>query len=188
MEQGTQAAKNESKNASTKANGGAHAAEGIDPKTGLPAGMVPVASDLCHYKPDTCSDVHVRGYLIDHQQMPPADTGPWSIFVIQLTEASKGEDRDGKVQKLEAGGYVAICVTHTLKPMLQYARMQNVVFEIFIKPKEKVKIGGGKTMWTYNCGAFPKPLKRVDLGIMPPGAAVSPQLGTGDVGSSEIPF
>lgn len=188
-----QAAKSNEKSTTSRSTNGGKAAQGeeavetkLNEKTGLPEGMVPVASDLCHYKPDTCSAVALRGFLVDHQQMPPADTGPWSILVVKLTQPSKGEDRDGKVCDLAEGDYVAICMTHTLSPLLQYARLANAVFEIFIQPKAKVKIGGGKTMWTYACGAFPKPQKRLDLGIMPPGATAAPMLGTG--GDSEIPF
>ena len=150
----------------------------------LPKGMVPVASDLRQYKPDTCGATALQGYLVDLQDMPPTDNGPWSIFVVCLTAPTKSVDRDDVLGTSEIGDYVSIAVTHALKPLAPYARHAALTFEVFIKPKTKIKLGAGKTMWTYDCGAHPKAVKRIDVGIMPPGAPASAPA----VLETEIPF
>lgn len=174
---------NTKKNANGNATKDVSAASAND----LPEGFVPVAADMNQFKPDLCGKAILRGHLVDRVEMPPTDNGAWAVFVIRLSVDSKVVDRDDHVIDAHAGDYVMIAETHTLKTLAQYARIRDAVYEIFIQPKEKVKLSGGRTMWTYVCGAAPKPLRRQDLGIMPPGVSSgAPQLAAGD--SSEIPF
>lgn len=122
-----------------------------------------IAVDRPMYKPDLCKKTALRGYLIDLIPMPETDNGPWSAYVFKLTApclAVDGFDESGEAKDYPAGSEVLLNETVKLRGQLSRLLNPNVLIEVEVKPLEKVKLGGGRTMWIYQIRANEKSMKK----------------------------
>lgn len=118
------------------------------------------------YNADKCGDVPLVGYLVCKEPMNPIDDRPWDAFVIRTTQPTKALDREKNVVEIAVGEEVLIPATNQLaKFMSKAASHSQLAFEVFIKPKSKISLGKGKSMWTYNLGADMKGVSLDSLGI-----------------------
>jgi hypothetical protein len=156
-----------------------------------PAGksrFVKVATDRAMYKPEECEKATITGFLVGVQHFADSDNGPWSAFVIRATEPTKGCDFEGKVVTVNAGEELLLPRTAKLALLDKPASDATRMAEVQITPKAKVKIGGGRTMWTYDVAVNPELAPRKGLDLLG-GNPMPRQLGAGTQdGDSEIPF
>jgi hypothetical protein len=106
------------------------------------------------------------GYLINLIAMAPINNREWNAFVVKTTEPTRALDREKKVVEVPPGAEILIPATHQLVQFFdRVASNPTYVYEVMIKPKKKIKIGGGQTMWTFELGANPaNPIARAELG------------------------
>jgi hypothetical protein len=107
------------------------------------------------YKPENCAETPLVGYVLDRIAMPENDNGPWSCFVIRLTApclAVDGFDADATPKTFPIGTEVLLNSTVKLKSVDRFLH-PNWLIEIRVAPDKKVKLDGGRTMWTYKVAA-----------------------------------
>lgn len=116
------------------------------------------------YKPDLCHEKAVRGYLLDYLEMPAVDGDrEWNTYIVKLTQPTIACDREGNVHPVAAGEEIMVPEVYDLEhcPALRTAcENPEETYEVFLKPVERTKIGGGKTLWRYDIKFAPKPTKR----------------------------
>jgi len=121
----------------------------------LGKGAVELRLERTMYAAEACGQVPVVGFLVDLLDMPPIDMGrdgkrDWRAFVIKLTHATKGRDRDENIVDVEPGEEIIMPATFQIATALaRFARDPAVMHEVGIEPKSKIDIGGGKFFWTY---------------------------------------
>jgi hypothetical protein len=130
-----------------------------------------VTTNPLQYKPETCKDTPIQGRIVSMEKMPFAQdettkewTKAWYVFNIELTAPSVGEDISGKVQNAEIGDIVRVPLNKELEsihPAFMAATRAGKYLEIRLKPIERVKLEGVKTMWRYSL-AFDKAEFRAD--------------------------
>lgn len=176
------------KETSAKKNGGAVANE-------LEDGWVELAVDRPMYKPDTCRKTPLRGRLINLVSMPETDNGPWNAYVIKTTKpclAVDGFDDSDAAKEYPAGTEVLLTETVKLKGELSKLLNPDFLIEVEITPTEKVKIGGGRTMWRYSIRANHKSVAKrpaiYALNSVTTAPARQLAAGGGGTESDEIPF
>lgn len=129
-----------------------------------PAEFVSLSTNALVYKPDLCKTHPVQGYLLGRVMMPPVGGDrEWECLVLRTTKPTIGCDRDDNVLPVKAGDEIRIPVTHQLQQDAKIAGIAGSTHwtaELFLKPKEKISIGGGKTMWTYDARMSPKVRER----------------------------
>jgi hypothetical protein len=156
---------------------------------GPPKGWQEVASDRLVYKPELCQGRSIQGILMARLELPdgPNDE-PWHAYVVRCTAPTLGVDREGKVQEVRKGEEVLIPQTYRLADLQRAAENLEIAWEVWIKPKHQVNLGGGKKMWTYTVAVNPKSGRRTEdmkffLGGNVTGAGAVPQLGAGGGGN-----
>lgn len=115
------------------------------------------------FKPDLCHEHAVRGYVLDYQEMPPVDDRAWAVYIIKLTHATVGCDRDDNIFAANAGDEIMVPEVYSLQncPALRaLAQNPNETCEVYLKAVDKEKIGGGRTLWRYKISFNPKRQKR----------------------------
>lgn len=142
----------------TPANGNAAlaastAAEGDIVSAPEPENWMKVGGDRMVYKPETCHDFAIQGLLLGRQELPGGVGGlPWAAYVVRLTAPTKATDRtqDDKLVTIPAGDEIYLPETARLAQTLQAAAENpDFIFEIWIKPTSKQKLGQGREMWLY---------------------------------------
>lgn len=169
----------------------------VDPFAQDDATFKEIATQRFMYNADKCKDVPLVGNLLNMLVMPPIERAgimnPWNAFLILATRPTKGTDRDKLLVDVPVGGEVLIPATFELTQFLEKAAVsEKFVFEVFIKPKQKIDIGGGQTMWLYSLKAKPEPKARRGFGLAAvlaplqlPGAAAA---GSGQASDSDAPW
>lgn len=124
------------------------------------------------YAAEACGDVPLCGFIVDLLDMPAIEGGKnkqtgememrdWKAFVFRATYATKGLDREKNVVDVEPGEEIIIPATFQIEAALgRFARDPKVMHEIALKPKAKIDLGGGKTMWQYRVIATKKTEER----------------------------
>lgn len=165
----------------------AAASTAVDPFAADDAAFKEIATQRYMYNADKCKDVPLVGNLLNMLMMPPIERAgilqPWNAFLIRVTRPTKGTDRDKNLVDVAVDSEVLIPATFELTQFLEKAATsEKFVFEVFIKPKQKIDIGGGQSMWLYSLKAKPEPKARRGFGL----AAVlaPPQLPGGTMAGS----
>lgn len=111
------------------------------------------------YKPEACGEVPLIGHVIQLLDMPPLEDGRnWQAFVFRTTHPTKGVDRAGDVVDVGVDEEIIIPATWQLASAIaRFASDPGVMFEVALLPKERINIGGAKTMWTYRAAVGRKP-------------------------------
>jgi hypothetical protein len=123
------------------------------------------------YKPETCKEYPLVGFLLNRLPMPPINKRPWDAFLIRLTRPTKAIDRDDNLVDVGVGDEVLIPATFILASTLSKAATDaEKVYEIRIQPTKTIDVGGGQEMWEYDLAAKPNPRPRKHFGLA---AAVS---------------
>ncbi len=128
----------------------------------LGKGAVELRLDRTMYAAESCGKVPVVGFLVDLLDMPPIDMGregkrDWKAFVIKLTHATKGLDRDKNVVDVEPGEEIIMPATTQIASALsRFARDPVAMHEVGIEPKEKLDLGDDRSFWTYRVIATKK--------------------------------
>ena len=170
----------------------------VDPFASDDAAFKEIATQRFMYNADKCKDIALVGNLLNMLVMPPIERAgvmnPWNAFLILTTRPTKGTDRDKVLVDIPVGSEVLIPATFELTQFLEKAAVsEKFVFEVFIKPKQKIDLDkGGQTMWLYSLKAKPEPKARRGFGLaavlaplqLPGGAAG----GTGGASDSDNPF
>jgi hypothetical protein len=134
-------------------NDAANSIAGVTPIE-APGDFTPLSTNALIYKPDDCHTHAVQGMLLGRLQMPPVGgEREWDVYVLRATKPTIGVDREGKVHAVKAGDEIRVPVTHVLD---SDAKMQAIsgstewTAEVYLKPTQKISIGGGKTLWQYD--------------------------------------
>jgi hypothetical protein len=152
-------------------------------------GFVDVVTERGMYKPDTCKETPLQGYLINKIPMPPQRGRAWNAFLVRITAPCLVEDRDGNVTTAPIGSEVLIPGTYALEGALTRAALATIIHEVRIIPLKRNDIGGGQSLWSYKIQAKKDGVERDRFGFsaMLGEPAEVPQLTAG--GSSDnIPF
>lgn len=107
------------------------------------------------YKPESCKDTPIIGYVLDLIHMPENDNGPWSCFVIRLTKpclAVNGFDSDAVPQEFPEGTEILLNLTVKLRTVDRFLHPKWLI-EVRVQPTKKEKLSGGRTMWLYSVAA-----------------------------------
>jgi len=154
----------------------------------LGKGAVELRLERTMYAAEACGQVPVVGFLVDLLDMPQIDMGrdgkrDWQAFVIKLTHATKGRDREENIVDVEPGEEIIMPATFQIATALaRFARDPEVMHEVGIEPKAKVDIGGGKNFWTYRVIATNKTEPRGSAYALSGGKEKVPaKLPTGEV-------
>lgn len=137
----------------------------------LKEGAVELSLDRHIYAAEDCGDVPLVGFMIDLLDMPPIKAGKdkdrdWKAFVFLATHDTKGRDREGNVVTVKAGEEILIAATYQIEGSLRrFVGDPAKMHEIAIKPKTKLDLGGGQTMWQYRVIVTKK---TQDRGVMYP--------------------
>jgi hypothetical protein len=120
----------------------------------LPEGFSEIKLDRLVYKPESCGDTPLVGWLLAKIDLPGAEGNPdWTALIIKATQVTKGVNRDGEVVAVPVGDEVLIPATAKLmQAFSKAADVQDKVFQIFIKPTNKTKLDGVRSMWNYTTG------------------------------------
>jgi hypothetical protein len=145
------------------------------------------------YKPEVCGNMPVVGYLLDILQMPAADREEnpnWKAFLIRLSHETNVVNRSGDVVRARAGEEIILPASHQLAVNLaRFALNPTEMTEVGIQPKEQIKIGGGKKMWTFRVVATGKSEERTSLYKLSEkiaAASEAPMLGQGVTGNGTV--
>jgi hypothetical protein len=147
-------AKDESATKARKGGGGA-AAE-------APAqdGWQKVQTSRPFYFAETCKATPLQGYLLNVEDMPPSDLGPWAAYSIKTTAdclaVPQGEDDSDEPVTIPAGTEVMVKATKQLRQSLSRYLSAHSIMEVRIQPLGLEKLSGGRTMWTYDVTMNPK--------------------------------
>jgi hypothetical protein len=132
--------------------------------TDMWAGFEKIETERYMYNPNEGCDLPLVGYAINLMPMPPISRGvnkatgqvewqDWECFIIRTTRPTKALNREKEPVIVPPGKEVLIPATYTLSQhFTQVSTVPDRCFEVLINPKKKVKIGGGKTMWTWELG------------------------------------
>ncbi len=107
------------------------------------------------YKPDTCRKTAIQGFVLDLVAMPENENGPWSCFVIELTEpclAVDGIDPDAEPIERAIGTEVLLNSTVKLRTLDRFLH-PKFLCEVRVQPTTKEKLSGGRSMWLYRVDA-----------------------------------
>lgn len=176
------ATKTADRSTTTTEPGAAGAAAAAPPVESVPKGWTEVASDRLMYKPEMCQGRAVQGILLTRLELPDGPQGgPWYAYVIRLTAPTLGVDRDDAITEVPAGQELLLPENYRLADLKRAAENLDSAFEVWIKPKKLISLGGGKNMWTFTVAVNPKAMKRTEdmkffLGNNTTGA---PQLAAG---------
>lgn len=132
----------------------------------VPDGFITISTDAYVWKAD--HGVPVRGWILNKQDFPGNDTTrPFSMLLVKTTEATKGEEKDENnvkhVVDVPAGEHVMVVVNHGLKLLEKAAMHPDKCVEVFIAPKAKQKIGGGRTVWKFDIAISPHVKLRAEI-------------------------
>jgi hypothetical protein len=128
-----------------KANGGAAIAA-------LGDGFDEIITDRAMYKPEQCKERPLIGHLLGVLDMPETDNGPWSAFVIRVTQPTLVVEGDD-VRESRPNEEVLITSTAKLKQAIGgMATVADKVYQVHIQPTHQVKLDGGRKMWMYKVG------------------------------------
>lgn len=112
-----------------------------------------LSTDRAVYSHDECHTHGVQGFILARLEMPPVGgSRPWNALLIKTTQPTIGLDRAGKKIAVAAGEQILMPTTYSLDhdPVIaKLADNPDWVGEFFLLPKEKIDIGGGKSMWTF---------------------------------------
>jgi hypothetical protein len=147
-----------------------------------PKGWQEVASDRLVYKPEVCQGRPIQGILMARLELPEGPNGePWHAYVIRCTAATLGVDREDRVLDVAPGSEILLPETFRLADLRKAADNMDIAWEVWVKPKGQVNLGGGKKMWTYTVAVNPKSGKRTaDMKFFLGGTQQAPQLGAGN--------
>ena len=143
------------------------------------------------YKPEECKTALV-GFLLGQLDMAaPTKTDPnkrFYPFVVKLTQPCEAFNREKQKVTVPIGEEVLVASAKLQSEFGNAANNPKSVVEIFIQPKKKINLDGGKTMWTYTMGAGRIVPREGDLRLFGGQKAV-PTLAMGQGGEdAEIPF
>jgi hypothetical protein len=165
-------------------------ASALPPPAAEPSsGWAKVASDRMVYKPEQCHTHPVQGLLLGRQELP--GDPPWAAFIIRLTQPTIAVDRNDKVIAIAAGEEIYLPETNRLEGLRRAAANPGEVFEVWVKPHEKIKLGGGRELWIYKVQVNKKSQPRTGDMKMFVGGQQPAQLGMGDAagaGADAPPF
>lgn len=179
-----EAVKNEATKNGNKAPAGAGASHNV------PEGFIEVGQDRNQYKPETCGDMPVIGFLLGMIDLPNAgDVGVWSALVVRLTQPVKTVNREDQIVTAKVGDEIIVPATAKLKQAFaNVANRQDLAFQVFIQPTHKQKLDGGKTMWVYKTAVHKDAKPRTgELRLI--GGTMSRPVGMGEgIPNTDIPF
>lgn len=119
-----------------------------------PEDFMPLSTNALIYKPDDCHTHAVQGFLLSRIQMPPVGgEREWDVFVLRATKPTIGVDREGKVHAVKPGDEIRVPVTHVLDSDAKITAISGSTdwtAEVYLKPTQKIAIGGGKNLWQYD--------------------------------------
>lgn len=145
--------------------------------------------DRTMYKPETCGDKPLVGYVVRLQDMPPIEGKAWQAFLIRTTEPTKATDREGNVIDVGVDEDVLIPATwRLLEGLTPFATDPEKMFEVFIQPKaERIKLKGRTPMWDYDLLVADRTKARTGVFVLPKSEtkALPPAEGAT---AEEIPF
>lgn len=123
-----------------------------------------LSTDRAVYSHDECHTHGVQGFILARLEMPPVGgSRPWSALLIKCTQPTIGLDREGKKVAVAAGAQLLMPTTYSLDndPVIaKLADNPDWIGEFFLMPKEKIDIGGGKSMWTFKAQLIGDATKR----------------------------
>jgi hypothetical protein len=133
----------------------------------VPEGAVKSNQNRLLYKPETCNKWPIKGLVHSYQKMPDVGEGDksreWYVYIIALTQKSVGQNRDGKLMVADVGDEIMVVETYSLQAdtrLRDVAENPKWTCEVILKPTDKIKIGGGQTMWEWELFFVPKSIKR----------------------------
>lgn len=153
--------------------------------------FVKVVTDRAMYKADECGKATITGFLVGVKHFPDGDNGPWDAFIIRATEPTKGVDFEGKVVTVNPGEELLLVRTAKLQALDRAATHPSKMGEVQITPKQKIKIGGGRTMWTYDVAINPDLQVRKGMDLIASDTAPTRQLTAGAAtqdDGNDLPF
>lgn len=159
-----------------------------------------VVTDRPMYRVESCKELPLVGRLLGLAAMPEVEvsqkdrengrTGAWNAYVILTTEPTMACPVGSKVaEKTPAGTQVLIGESAKLAELRKHLHPDKI-FEVSIKPTEKINLTGGKSMWLFDIGCdFDNPTPRtaqfaLPTAGLPPTKQMSAAAGDGE----EIPF
>ena len=161
-----------------------------------------VVTDRPMYRVEKCQGKPLVGHLLGLGAMPEVEvsaadrangrTGAWNAYIILTTEPTLACPVGSKTaEEVPAGTQVMIGESAKLVELRKHLH-QDKIFEVSIKPLEKVGLAGGKSMWTFDIGCdFQNPIPRtaefaLPSAALPPTKQMTATASTND--GDEIPF
>jgi hypothetical protein len=133
-----------------------------------------------------------HGYLLSTTHIVPKKGKPFDALIVHLLTPTFAYDREGELVRVEKGAEILIPVTATLQKVAAVCeKHRGKTFEFFIRPRAKVDIGAGQTMWTYDTRIKIEPVdpKKVPASAALLATARDERAGAGEEPSnSDIPF
>lgn len=161
-----------------------------------------VVTDRPMYRVEKCQGKPLIGYLLGLGAMPEVEvsaqdrangrTGAWNAYIVKTTEVTLACPVGSKIpEEISVGTEVMIGESAKLSELRKHLHPDNL-FEVSIKPVEKIQLAGGKSMWLFDIGCdFDNPIKRpaqyaLASAGLPPTKQMTAAASSGD--DSEIPF
>lgn len=102
------------------------------------------------YKAENRVPVIGRVVGIEVITLERADNPEWTVFLFETTHPTKSLNSAGDVIQNQIGDRVIVTANHQIQSeVLRFALDPKEVHTIGLLPKEKIGIGSGKTMWTF---------------------------------------
>lgn len=152
------------------------------------ANAVDVGLDRFLYKPESCGEVALIGYLIGTQEFNRDKDKKewWDALIVKTTQVTKvvSKDDDGEevVVECPVGEEVMIPVTGKLEKLIAHATHPTQMAEFYIKPIDKMILERDakgevkKSMWRYKV-VHKEPVDKVGIAFGP--RASSPAITAG---------
>jgi hypothetical protein len=161
-----------------------------------------VVTDRPMYRVEKCAGKALVGHLLGLGAMPEAEvsaadrangrTGAWNAYIVLTTEVTLACPVGSKIpEETPVGTEVMIGESAKLSELRKHLHPDKI-FEVSIKPVEKIALTGGKSMWLFDIGCdFEHPQPRpaqyaLAHAGLPPTKQMTAAASTND--GDEIPF
>lgn len=99
------------------------------------------------------------GYVIDRVHVKPNGKRHWWGLVVLTTEPTVAVNRQKEPVEVPAGERIMIPENHTIKPLARLipsGEPGERVYQMCLRPAEKIGIAGGHTMWLWDVDVDPR--------------------------------
>lgn len=120
--------------------------------TSAPVEAVTVSTGRSMYKPESCRDFPIQGYLIAAEELGNEDSknGVFTGLIFRLTKKTKTPDAKGNLVVRNVGDEIILPQNYELSGLEEAANNPDEVAEFWVKAIDKETLQNSHTLWHYD--------------------------------------